>query len=621
VALRAWLSFPRVLVAPLLGLLILVATLQYRWLGQVSEAELSRLRASSERGARRISRQFDREITRAFLWLATDPETLRDPASPRLRAAYERWLQQAPHPRLVRDVFVLTDGGEAAPVLRRLERGSHRLAEVEWPSGLRPLRSRLVDQLATSPVGKRPGPRVPLDLVAEEIPALIIPVFNFEELVTWRAERRVTTSPFNGFTIALLDLQYLKETLLPDLERQCLSEEGSDYGVAIFRPKDRQIPVYRSALFEAQDNGSDAAVGVFDVRLDDSNRDLLEGMNPTLEPWGRRLFWSNGRGFPAGRQPASERPRADSSGDNGRWRLALVHKAGSLEQVVAGTRNRNLALSVGMLALLSSGVAFLVISERRASRLAQQQMKFVAGVSHELRTPLTVICSAADNLADGLIQDEAQVRRYGMALRSQGRRLTEMVEEILEYVGTYSGNLRYERRPLSLADLVDGVLSACAAEIDAGGFAIEKDFELRLPLVLGDAAGLRRVLQNLVQNALKYSGNSRWIGLRARAGSSRQGPEVLLTVEDRGPGIEPSDLSELFKPFWRSGDAIARQIPGSGLGLSLVKSITEELGGRVTVETQRGVGCRFTLHLPAAASAPEIEPGALERCEETNPFR
>jgi signal transduction histidine kinase len=134
--------------------------------------------------------------------------------------------------------------------------------------------------------------------------------------------------------------------------------------------------------------------------------------------------------------------------------VVLKHPAGSLETAVNAARRRNLILSSGILAVLGASMGLLVLSTRRAQRLARQQMEFVAAVSHELRTPLAVIRSAAENLADGVVHDEAQIRKYGDLMRNEGRRLTEMVEQILELAGIQSGQRGFALRPVQL----DGLL-------------------------------------------------------------------------------------------------------------------------------------------------------------------
>src|SRR4029079_7870929 len=117
------------------------------------------------------------------------------------------------------------------------------------------------------------------------------------------------------------------------------------------------------------------------------------------------------------------------------WRILLQHADGSLDAAVAHARLRNLYLSFGILATLMISVGLILFNARRSERLAAQQMDFVATVSHELRTPLAVIRSAAQNLAAGVVPDPAQARQYGDLIETEGRRLTDMVEQVLEYAG------------------------------------------------------------------------------------------------------------------------------------------------------------------------------------------
>ena len=124
--------------------------------------------------------------------------------------------------------------------------------------------------------------------------------------------------------------------------------------------------------------------------------------------------------------------QASAAGEQ--WQLVAQHPAGSLEEAVASWRRRNLAISFGLLAVLAGTMVLLFSVARRAERLAKLQMEFVAGVSHELCTPLAVINSAAENIVDGVVEGQEQVREYGTMIREQGRRLERLVDEVLLFV-------------------------------------------------------------------------------------------------------------------------------------------------------------------------------------------
>jgi signal transduction histidine kinase len=253
------------------------------------------------------------------------------------------------------------------------------------------------------------------------------------------------------------------------------------------------------------------------------------------------------------------------------------------------------------LSVLACGVGLVVVNARRSEKLAAQQMDFVATVSHELRTPLAVIRSAAQNLAAGVIDDPARAKQYGDLIENEGRRLTDMVEEVLEFAG-----LSGQRRPLALrhvdtVSLVQDVVQSASALIASMQAQADVTVEGDVPLVLGDEDALRRAISNLLTNALKHGADGRWVGLSV----TRREGEVHLAVSDRGRGIDAGDLAHVFEPFYRGRHATDQQIQGNGLGLSLVQRIAEAHGGRVTVSSTPGAGATFTLCLPEAAdSAP-----------------
>jgi signal transduction histidine kinase len=294
----------------------------------------------------------------------------------------------------------------------------------------------------------------------------------------------------------------------------------------------------------------------------------------------------------------------------GRWRLLVKHPAGSLEAAVGSARRRNVLISSGILGLLAASMVMLVVSTRRSQQLARQQMEFVAAVSHELRTPLAVVRSAADNLADGLVHDEAQVRRYGALVRGESRRLTGMVEQILEYAGIHSGQRTFTPVPVRVGGLIEGVLRASGTLIEAAGISVEVDIPADLPPVHGDEGALARVFQNLLGNAIKYGAEGKWIGITARR-TGRAGEVVGVSVSDRGIGIAPADHDRIFEPFFRAADVVSARIQGAGLGLSLVRRIVDAHGGRVVVKSAKAAGSEFTVLLPVATELPAGEPARV----------
>jgi signal transduction histidine kinase len=240
-----------------------------------------------------------------------------------------------------------------------------------------------------------------------------------------------------------------------------------------------------------------------------------------------------------------------------------------------------------------------------AIELAKLQMEFVASVSHELRTPLAVLSSASDNIADGLIKEEDALRRYGAILQKQSQSMRRLVDEILLFASTEDHKSRYALKPLQVTAIIAAIMNSTEGLVHGAGFVIDQQVDANLPMVIGDASGISRCVENLIGNAVKYSGDQKGIVLRAFSARAEHGSgsEVRISVADRGIGIDPTEVSRIFDPFYRSPRVSAAQIHGTGLGLALAKRIAEAMGGRLTVVSEIAVGSTFTLHLQIAKGA------------------
>jgi signal transduction histidine kinase len=274
---------------------------------------------------------------------------------------------------------------------------------------------------------------------------------------------------------------------------------------------------------------------------------------------------------------------------------------------VAALARRSVARLIGVLfcTLFLASIFVWVLQRNKiasALQLARMQMDFVASVSHELRTPLAVLCSAADNLADGVVKGETQLAKYSSVIRNQSRQINGLVNQVILFTATQNGKGRYVLQPLEVSTVVNTAVDDAMELIQKARFTVEKKIDPNLPPVMGDFSALSQCLQNLVTNALKYGDRGRWISIHAELAYSkdRRGNEVRISVEDHGSGIERADLFHIFEPFYRGPAAIAGQIHGAGLGLAIAKSLAEAMGGRLSVATELGKGSVFTLHLPAA---------------------
>jgi signal transduction histidine kinase len=229
-------------------------------------------------------------------------------------------------------------------------------------------------------------------------------------------------------------------------------------------------------------------------------------------------------------------------------------------------------------------------------------MDFVANVSHELRTPLTVIRGAAHNLKRGVVQERGQIEQYSGLILQHTEQLTQMVEQLLELAGAWKNGAGLASDPVALTDVLKEAIAAAEHDTKAAGCVVQLDAPASFPSVTGDASSLRRVFQNLITNAAKHGGDGKWIGVTATDTSDGNSPMIEVLVADRGAGIPESEQSEIFKPFVRGAAAKAKQVRGSGLGLTMVREIVELHRGSVTVVSKPGQGAAFVVRLPVAAN-------------------
>ncbi len=231
-------------------------------------------------------------------------------------------------------------------------------------------------------------------------------------------------------------------------------------------------------------------------------------------------------------------------------------------------------------------------TERR--RLERMRRDFVANASHELRTPLTSICGFLEALEDGAIDRPETAHRFLGKIRTHADRMAALVEDLLEL-----GRLESGGRPPAWEATQP---SAVAEEVVASFAAPAARKEIRLqrrdvgaPEVLTDPDRLRRILENLVDNAVKYTPHGGEVQV-----TTAPGPDggALLVVEDDGPGIEPEHLSRIFERFHRVDKARSRALGGTGLGLSIAKHLAEGMGASVSVESEPGKGSKFIVSLP-----------------------
>jgi two-component system phosphate regulon sensor histidine kinase PhoR len=234
---------------------------------------------------------------------------------------------------------------------------------------------------------------------------------------------------------------------------------------------------------------------------------------------------------------------------------------------------------------------FRDITERR--QLEKMRTEFVANASHELRTPLTSIRGFIEALQDGALEDPETARRFLAIIDEETKRLSELVDDLLQLASIEERRRSFRRQPVELASIIQRVSDTFATRVQQKGLRLRVDLPDDLPPVLGDANLLSQVFHNLLDNAVKFSEKGE-IVVRAR----QENGGVAVEIADNGIGIAPEHLTRIFERFFRADKSRAASSGGTGLGLAIVKHIVEGHGGEVRVTSRLGEGSVFTVILP-----------------------
>jgi signal transduction histidine kinase len=574
-----WSKRAAIELAAILGMVAVVCTLavlQYRWTGEISRSEQQRLKANVTTSVRGFDQEFSYDFERLCEAFEIGPEVPQANLESRIVRQQSDWERVASRPALLAgiDIWKLEEGHAG---FKSFEDSGKRFVEATWPErlgSLRPYLERQAELLNARVIGDRQAIYYPWTFLGSA-PALIRPIFHLENAQDMYVQ-------LQGFLILEFNKEFLEKQYVPELVVRHFGEPRvTSFGVAVRTMNAPYRTIYASsATSAASSSAPDAAVNLVESVAEEARRRGHAPLQATAE--------------------------------NDQWQLVVQDPAGSVDVGVAQWRRRNLVISFGLLAVLAGTMVLLFSVARRAERLAKLQMEFVAGVSHELCTPLAVINSAAENIVDGVVEGTAQVQEYGTIIREQGRRLERLVDEVLLFAAGRVGRLGYELRPTEVVPILEQSLSASEAMLRDEGFTFHKEISPQLPFVVADPEALGKCVENLISNAMKYSGENRWVALRAGCVLNQGSPEVQISIEDKGIGISPADLPHVFEPFYRAESVRDGQIRGVGLGLYLVKRMMEAMGGGVSLSSKLSKGSVFTLHFPVFDSAEPHHPSAVK---------
>jgi PAS domain S-box-containing protein len=250
-------------------------------------------------------------------------------------------------------------------------------------------------------------------------------------------------------------------------------------------------------------------------------------------------------------------------------------------------------------------------------RAEQAKREFLATVSHELRTPLTSIKGYSELMAGGMAGDlPAPLKRFLRMIAGNADKMAHLVDNILYVSEAERGSIPLNRRPADILELIQDAVNLAAPAFAERNITVEVKVESDMPAMDVDPARLRQVLDNLLQNAWKYTpaGGRVWVSARAYAGdelltdnaSDREQDYLLIAVRDTGVGIKPEDQQRIFERFYRSPNPLSLEAGGTGIGLTIVKSLVEAHGGRVWVDSAENAGSTFSILLPVTCNRPVL---------------
>ncbi|MCH8558874.1 MAG: HAMP domain-containing histidine kinase [Balneolia bacterium] len=277
---------------------------------------------------------------------------------------------------------------------------------------------------------------------------------------------------------------------------------------------------------------------------------------------------------------------------------------------------RNISLLAVAVFLLLGSLVFMYVTAQRERELSMRQASFLANVTHELKTPLAVMQAAGENLADGRVTTPERLESYGQHIYNESLRLRRMIEKLLDVAKNEAGQLILKPSALRLNELVRQYIAEQESYLLQKGVNIDLKIDDQIPVVMVDQNSFETIFGNLIENAVKYSPDEKYLGVRVYAENKR----VFVDVEDHGTGIPAASQKLIFDKFYRVEDTLTARTKGHGLGLSIVKNLTERNGGKISLRSTYGEGSTFTVSFPVADNELQFSPNgkAIDQ-KETKP--
>jgi signal transduction histidine kinase len=285
-----------------------------------------------------------------------------------------------------------------------------------------------------------------------------------------------------------------------------------------------------------------------------------------------------------------------------RW---TVHVSGATDPTLAlaarGAQRTLVVIGAGAVAL-AIGLFVTGRAARAMAKISELRSDFVSTVTHELKTPVQVIRSIGETLVRGRVTGGERLNEYARLLVQESHRLSRLIDNLLAYSRVTDVTQLYSFEPLQPADIVEEAVRSFHRLMKESGFRTRIDVPPTLPAVRADRTSIVLALDNLIDNAMRYSGASREIEIRGQAHNGT----VEIAIRDHGAGIDADELDRVKRRFVRGRSAAGQ---GSGLGLAIVNRIARDHGGSLRLESVKGAGTVAALALPAADDQPLVRGG------------
>ncbi|MGH9141002.1 MAG: sensor histidine kinase [Vicinamibacterales bacterium] len=278
------------------------------------------------------------------------------------------------------------------------------------------------------------------------------------------------------------------------------------------------------------------------------------------------------------------------------WHVRTGYGDQSIPEIVAGRARPQRLLMAVLAGVMAVGVFFVTRAAAREVRLAELKSNFVSSVSHDLKTPLALIQLFAETLELGRLKNTDRAPEYYRIINSEARKLTRLINNLLDFSRIEAGLRQYRREPTDLAAVTRHVLDSLASQFTHNRFTVTSTLGSPVPVLI-DPEATEQALENLISNAMKYSPEHREISVAVE----RQDQYGVVRVTDCGIGIAPRLQGKIFRKFYRIQTDAGSGPQGTGLGLAIVEHVMRSHGGFVRVESEPGQGSTFTLHFPLFA--------------------